>query len=382
VARAIQGIGGGIVPLSFGIVRDEFPAAKVSSGIGAMSSLTGIGAAIGIVLAGPIVALLDFHWLFWLPMIGTTLAAIVAHFVVPESPALGGRRVSWLPPILLSAWLVALLVPLTEASSWGWGSPKTVGLFAVAIVLALGWIIAEQRARTPLVDMTMMRLRAVWTNNLVSLMLGLALFGVFAFLPQFVQTPVSSGYGFGSSITQSGLILLPASSTMFLSSLYSGRAAARFGGRNVVIFGPLVGLVAMLMLAFAHGHVWELLVATGIFGSGFGLAFAAMSNLVVNAVPQSQTGVASGMNANIRTIGGSLGAALLATIVTSQIGSDGLPKEIGYTIGFTSLAGAMLLAAVAAVLIPKPGARRIIELSPEPSLTVRTAGTQVGDARA
>ena len=92
-------------------------------------------------------------------------------------------------------------------------------------------------------------------------------------------------------------------------------------------------------------------------GVGFGLAFSAMSALIVMAVPPSQTGVASGMNANIRTIGGSIGAAAMASIVTSHLAPSGLPRESGYTIEFAVMAGGLVLAALAGLLIP--AARRL-----------------------
>jgi EmrB/QacA subfamily drug resistance transporter len=381
VARVIQGVGGGVVPLAFGIIRDEFPKEKVSGAVGVIASLAAVGAGLGIVLAGPIVDALDYHWLFWFPMALTIIAAVATHFLVPESPVRSPGRISWLPAILLSAWLVALLVALSEAPDWGWASAKVVGLLIAAVVLAAGWVQSERRAATPLIDMNMMRLPAVWTNNLVALLIGVGMYAVFAFLPEFVQTPSAAGYGFGASITQSGLILLPSSITMFVVGLYAGRFARRVGGKIVVILGCAIGVVAMAMLAFAHDSKWELYVAAAIMGIGFGLAFAAMSSLIVSAVPSEQTGVASGMNANIRTIGGSVGAALMASIVTSRLGAGGLPKEAGYTIGFTMLAGALVVAAIAALFIPSQHVPRSLpDDEPEHAeLALLAGGTLVGD---
>jgi EmrB/QacA subfamily drug resistance transporter len=381
VARVIQGVGGGVLPLAFGIIRDEFPKEKISGAVGILASLAAVGAGAGIVLAGPIVDALDYHWLFWLPMILTVAAAIAAHFVVPESPVRSAGRISWLPALLLSAWLVALLVALSEAPVWGWGSGKVIGLLVAAVVLVVAWGASEQRAATPLIDLTMMRQPAVWTNNLVALLLGVGMYGMFAFLPEFLQTPRSAGYGFGASITQSGLILLPSAVTMFVVGLYAGRFAKRVGGKVLVIGGCVIGLVAMLMLAYAHGAKGELYLATAIMGVGFGLAYSAMSSLIVAAVPPEQTGVASGMNANIRTIGGSIGAALVASIVTANLEPGGLPKEAGYTTGFALLAAALLLAAIAAVAIPRTRTEAL-ELVDEPEhgeLAILAGGTVVGD---
>lgn len=383
IARVIQGIGGGVLPLAFGIIRDEFPREKLSGAVGAIASLSAVGGGLGIVLAGPIVNALDYHWLFWLPMILTIAAAVAAHFFIPNSPVRTPGRISWLPAVLLSAWLVALLVALSQAPVWGWGSGKVIGLIATAAVLAVGWVEVERRSATPLIDMTMMRRPAVWTNNLVALLFGVGMYAVFAFLPEFVQTPKSTGYGFGLSITGSGLVLLPMSVAMFAVGMGASRFAARVGGKTVVLLGALIGTASTALLAFAHTQTWELYLATAVMGVGFGLAFAAMSTLIVSAVPPEQTGVASGMNANIRTIGGSIGAALMASVVTASPAADGLPRESGYTNGFAMLGGALLIAALAAALIPATRHTSVVASSDdEPAhaqLAVVAGGTVVGD---
>ena len=361
VARVIQGIAGGMVPVAFGIIRDEFPAAKVSGAVGVLASLTAVGAGLGIVLAGPIVDALGYHWLFWLPMILTVVAAVAAVLFVPESPVRTPGRISWLPAVLLSGWLVALLVALSEAPEWGWASGRVLGLLAAAVVLAGAWVLAEMRAATPVIDMQMMRRTAVWTNNLVALLVGVGMYATFAFLPEFVQTPSAAGYGFGASITRSGLMLLPSAVTMFFAGMFAGRLTRRLGGKALVVAGCAIGSAAMAILAFAHGQEWEIYLSTAIMGIGFGLAFSAMSALIVSAVPASQTGVASGMNANIRTIGGSIGAAVMASIVTSQLEPSGLPREAGYTIGFAVMGAGLVLAALAGLLMPS--ARRLRQAS-------------------
>lgn len=380
VARAIQGIAGGMLPVAFGIIRDEFPPEKVASAVGSIAALTAVGGGFGIVLAGPIVNVLDYHWLFWLPMIVTSIAAVLAVLLVPESSVRSPGRISWLPGVLLSAWLVALLVALSQAPDWGWLSARVLGLVAVAILLAVAWVFVELRAERPLIDMKMMRRPAVWTNNLVALLVGVGMYSTFAFLPEFVQTPSSAGYGFGATIMQTGLMLLPSTFATFLVGLFAGALARRFGGKILVVIGCLIGAVSMGVLALAHAAIWQLYVAGTVMGVGFGLAFSAMSALVVSAVPADQTGVASGMNANIRTIGGSIGSAVMASVVTSQLLPSGLPKESGYTAGFAMLAVAMLLAAGAGLLIPS--ARRLRQdaraEAAHAELAIVAGGTVVG----
>ena len=195
--------------------------------------------------------------------------------------------------------------------------------------------------------MRMMRLPGVWTTNLVALLVGVGMYANFAFMPQFNQTPSSAGYGFGASVTESGLLLLPSAVATFITGLIAASIARRVGPKAVVVFGSALGAVGMFMVAFAHDDKWEIYVSNGIVGTGIGLAFACLAGLIVAAVPPEQTGVASGMNANIRTIGGSIGTAVVASIVTANFLPDGFPREVGYTAGFAVLGGALVLAAIA-----------------------------------
>ena len=333
VARVIQGIGGGVMPLAFGIVRDEMPHHKVSGAVGIIASLGAVGGGVGIVVAGPIDDLLGFSWLFWMPAIVTGAAALAAQILIPPSPVRTEGKISVLPAVLLSAWLVCLLLAVSEGRTWGWTSGAVTGLIIGAIVLSVAWVMVEQRVASPLIDMEMMRLPAVWTTNLVALLIGFGMYASFAFLPQFTLTDPSAGYGFAASITESGLLLLPMPATMFVVGVMSGTFVRIIGPKAVVVVGSLISAGGMGMLAAMHDEKWEVCVANAITGIGIGLAFACLSNLILAAVPPEQTGVASGMNANIRTIGGSVGAAVMASLVTSSVLPSGIPKEGGYTLG-------------------------------------------------
>jgi EmrB/QacA subfamily drug resistance transporter len=382
VARVIQGVGGGVLPLSFGLIRDEFPKEKVMGAIGVIAALAAAGAGLGIVLAGPIVDALDYHWLFWIPMIVMALTVIAAHLVIPESQVRTLGKISWPGVVLLSAWLVALILGISEAPTWGWGSTSVIGLLIGAVVLAVVWVVVEARSAHPLIDMNMMRIPAVWTTNLVALLLGVGMYAVFAFLPEFLQTPTSAGYGFGVSITHSGLILLPSSVFMFAFGMLSGPLSKRFGSKSVLVTGLLVGIVTFALLTFAHAAQWQILLAMVVEGIGFGLAFASMSALVVVAVPPEQTGVASGMNANVRTIGGSIGAAVMSSIVTSGIRAGSYPRESGYTHGFALLTVAAVAATIAAFFVPgrlRPPASMTEATMPHAELGMVAGGTLVGD---
>ncbi|MFD6567442.1 MFS transporter [Micromonospora profundi] len=352
VARVVQGIGGAVFPLSFGIIRDEFPAARVSSAVAAISAIVAVGGGLGVVLAGPIVDSLNYRWLFWIPMVVVGLTAVVAYLFVPPSPVRSPGRVDWRATLLLSGWLVALLLPISQGGAWGWTSGWVLGLLALAVVLLVGWLVAEVRSPNPLIDMRMMRLPGVWTTNLVALLYGASMFSVYAFLPQFVQTPTVAGYGFGATIGQSGLLLLPMLAAMFVAGLVASRLQAVFSAKAQLATGATFNVIAAAMLTVAHDARWQIGIAGGLMGLGIGLAFASMANLIVASVPASQTGVATGMNANIRTIGGAIGAAVVSGVITANPQANGLPREAGFTTGFLVLTGIALAAALAALAVP------------------------------
>ena len=365
VARAIQGIGGGVLPLTFGIIRDEFPRDKVAGAVGTSAALLAVGGGIGLVLAGPIVDVLSYHWLFWIPMVMTIIAAVAAAVWVPESPERTPGRINVATALLMSVWLVALLVGVSQGHHWGWSSGKVIGLFLIAAIMLPVWVIAEARSKEPLIDMQMMRIPTVWTVNLVALLFGMGMYAMFAFVSQFLQTPEAAGYGFGVSVSESGLLLLPQTVATFIGGIAAGRLAARYGSKALLVVGATLTAVGTFGMAFAHGEIWMVLVETTILGLAFGLAFAAMSNLVVGAVPQSQTGVASGMNTNIRTVGGAIGSAVIATVVTSNLLPTGVPTEAGYTHAFLLLAITSTAAAVVAVLVPVVKARTHVVPGPQ-----------------
>ncbi|MEI5672674.1 MULTISPECIES: MFS transporter [unclassified Nocardioides] len=351
VARVVQGAGGGVLPLAFGIIRDEFRE-RMTTAISVLSSLTAVGFGAGIVLAGPIVGTLGYDWLYWLPMIATSLAALAALLYVPESPVRTPGRLPVLPAVLLAVWLVALLLGLSEGNTWGWTSARVLGLFVLAAVGATAWVLVERRVPVPMIDMRMMRLRGVWTTNLVALFVGFGTFASFGFLPQFLQTPTAAGYGFDATISESGRLLVPSALASFVVGFSTARLVRSFGARRVILTGAVLTGLAFFSIALWHDATWQLYAATTLQGVGSGLVFSSLAGVVVMSVPPEQTGVASGMNANIRTIGGSLGSAVMAGIVTAQVGPLGIPEESGYTVGFAVLGLAMLLAAAGAAFVP------------------------------
>jgi MFS family permease len=165
--------------------------------------------------------------------------------------------------------------------------------------------------------MKMMRLTRVWTTNVAALLLGFGMYSAFVLIPQFVQTPTSTGYGFGASVSQAGLFLVPTTLALLITSPIGGRLSNAVGSKVPLVLGSILTTIAFGVLATA-GSRWEIYVAATLVGAGVGFAFASMANLIVEAVPREQTGVATGMNTIVRTIGGAIGAEIAASVLAGH----------------------------------------------------------------
>jgi EmrB/QacA subfamily drug resistance transporter len=358
-ARVIQGVAGGIYPLAFGIIRDEFPRERVPGSIGLISAILGIGAGVGIITGALIVQNLPWNWLFWMPLVVIVIAAFCTWRYVPESPVRVPGRVNWLAAALMSTGICAVLIAISETTTWGWGSTRTIALLLAGFAVCGLWIVVEVRSKEPLIDMAMMRIRGVWTANLTAFLLGAGMYSAFIVFPQFAQLPKSTGFGFGASVVASGLYLLPSTVAMMLVGFAAGPISARFGSKSAVVVGSLFSAAAFALIAVQHDHPYDMLLSSALMGIGIGLAFAALGNLIVQAVPAHQTGAAGGMNTVMRTIGGALGGQLAATLIAGNTGSDGLPAVTGFTDTFLMATAFLVVCGFAGLLIPERRAKRL-----------------------
>ncbi|WP_249011207.1 MFS transporter [Conexibacter sp. DBS9H8] len=365
VGRTIQGVAGAVFPLAFGVIRDEFPKERVATGIGLISATFGIGGGAGLVLSGVIVDHLSYEWIFWFGLIVTVIALVATRLFVPESPVKSPAKIDWAGTVLMSAGLVCLLLAVSEGPTWGWGSARVVALFVAAVVILALFTIVERRVRAPLINIGLMRLRGVWTTNLAGLLIGFGMFGSFVLIPQFVETPPHAGYGFGSSVIQAGVFLLPSAGVMLVAAPLASWLGNRFGSKLPLMLGTLIATGAFVLLSVAHSERWEIYLAGLLLGIGVGFAFASMANLIVEAVPQTHTGEATGINTIMRSIGGALGAQIAASIVAGHLNPrTGISTESGYTVAFAMSAVGVLVAFLASLLVPT---RRAVARSRAPA---------------
>jgi MFS family permease len=339
VGRLLQGVGAGAIPLAFGIIKDNFPPDRIPGSVGFVASLVGIGAGAGVLLSGPIIDLLSISWLFWGPACVAAIDALVLILLVPETPSRSSGGVNWLGAALLAGGLGAVLLALAELGASGVDS-ATGWLFAVSSVcLLVLWFYSERRSPHPLVNLTTMRRPGIWTANAAGFLVGLGTYVGFIEIPKFAQTPVSTEYGFGASVTESGLYLLPWTLLILVAGQFTGVLDRRFGARMPLLAGTALSSISFVMLFFLHGSSVDFFLASTVMGVGIGLALGALSNLTIESAPVGEVGVATAINLVVRLMGGALGAQAAGALLDSEM-SAGYPTEHGYalTFGFTAVA--------------------------------------------
>lgn len=377
--RVVAGAGGAVFPLSFGIIRDEFPPERVKLGIGLLSSVFGIGGGIGIVASGVIVDHLSWRWLFVIGAVPVAAVIVLVRRFVPESPVRSASRLDLPGALLLAGTLVSLLVGLTKGAEWGWTSPGVAVLGLAAVSFGGVFVLVEARSPSPLVNPRLMSRRSVAIPNITALVSGFAMFGSFVLVPQFVVAPYDGlpertahlvHYGFDATATQAGLFLVPASLMMLFAGPLAGVLGRRFGSKWPLAGGMALAAVAAAMLGRFHDEPWQIVAAMLVLGLGVGFSFAAMAALVTESVPATETGVATGMNTVMRTVGGVVGGQVVAAILTaSTIPGTAVPSESAFSEAFLLAALAAAIGAVVGLFATPFGPRRqrraLLVLEPE-----------------
>jgi MFS family permease len=355
VGRSLQGAAVGAIPLGISIMRDELPAERVGSAMAIMSATLGVGGAIGLPVAAAIAQNADWHVLFWTSAALGVVCAALVFVLVPESPVRTPARFDFGGAIGLSAALLALLIAITKGADWGWASAPILILFAVSLVVFLGWGAFELRQRSPLVDLRVSARPRVLFTNAASIAVGFALYGMSLTFPQLLMAPEQTGYGFGLSMISAGLALAPTGFVMMLLSPVSARLSASRGPKVTLALGSAVIAVGYLCAVVLMNSVWEIMLAAVIVAGGVGLAYAAMPALIMGAVPITETAAANGLNSLMRSIGTSTSAAVMSVVLahmTMQLGPHLLPSRDGFHTTFLIAMVAALVAIGLTVLIP------------------------------
>lgn len=349
VGRALQGAGGGLFPLAFGIVRDEFPHERIAGAIAALTGMISLGSA-GVVLPGLLLPALSWSWLFWIPFILTVIALLGTWLYVKESPIRSGGRLNWLNAALMMLGVTGIIIGISEGGDWGWTSGRTLGLLVGGAAVCGLWVFAELVSTNPVFNLHLMRERPVWSTNVFAFMVGAGMYGSFAVYPIYAELPTSTGFAYGASMMESGLYLLPMVAPMGLAGLVARHLTAAFGASRVLVAGSIVTAVGFGAMVPWHEHPYEMMISLALAGTGFGLVLTTLFTVVVHAVPGPNVGEVSGMNTVIRFIGGAVGTQVVSSLISGRT-VDGLPVLHGFLASFVALAICMVVAVGAGLTV-------------------------------
>ncbi|WP_437773461.1 MFS transporter [Arthrobacter sp. KNU40] len=368
VARTLQGLAAGVVPLGISIMRDELPAERLGGATALMSASLGVGGALGLPVAALIADSADWHVLFWVAAGLGAVALVLVATIVPASRVRSGGRFDTLGAAGLSAALVSLLLAVSKGADWGWTSAPTLGLGAAALVLFIAWGRYELRTRESLVDLRTLVRRQVLLTNIASAIFGFAMFSMSLVLPQLLQLPQQTGYGLGQPMLAVGLVMAPSGLVMMAVAPVAARISAAWGPRWSLMLGALVVAAGYGFGIVAMGDVWQLVVVSMVIGAGIGLAYGAMPSLVMSAVPASETASANSLNTLMRSIGTSLSSAVaglvLAQLTTTQ-GGVSMPSQGAFQVVMGLGAAAALAALAVAAFLPRDRAAALSRASAE-----------------
>ncbi|MEY9964077.1 putative MFS family arabinose efflux permease [Streptacidiphilus sp. MAP12-16] len=380
-ARALQGVGAAVIPLSVSVLRDILPRERIGSAVALMSSTVGIGAAVGLPLAALLVQYADWHLMFWATTALAALALALAWRVVQETPTSGStrdsaaRRFDLLGALGLAVALTGALLAVSKGGDWGWTSPRVCALVVLSLAVGAGWVRRQLHTAEPLVDLRLTARPAVALPNLAALLAGFAFYANSLVTAQLVQAPRATGYGLGLGVAAAGLCLLPSGVLMVAFAPLSARISAARGARTTLALGALVIASGYLLRIADSRQLVAVIVGAAVVSTGTALAYSALPTLIMQAVPQQQTAAANGLNVLMRTIGQAVCSAAVAAVLTRNLVTSGgvtAPALDGYRTAFAMAGGVALLACVAACAIPRR--RGDFDLPLESSRTTAKAG--------
>lgn len=319
-ARALQGVAGALlVPGSLAIVAATFEGAERGKAVGTWTAWTGIATVFGPAGGGALIGLTSWRSIFWvnLPLIAVTVYLSLRAIEESRDPD-AFRGIDWVGIALSATGLGGPVFALIEQPTRGWGDPLVwAPLLAGVACLAL-FLLHEARARHPMLDLALFRIRNFAVANLTTLAAYAGLIGGLFFVTLFLQQVV------GYSPLEAGLATTPISVLLFVLSPRFGRLASGTGPRLPMTVGPVVGglgLILMLRVGSDADYLADVLPAVLVFGLGLAATVAPLTATVLDSVEERRVGIASGVNNGVSRVAGLLAIAVLGAVISAHFGS-------------------------------------------------------------
>ena len=345
-ARAFQGLGAAIItPAALSILSTTFAEGRDRNiALGVWGAVGGFGAAAGVLLGGILTDALSWEWIFFVNVPVGAVAFVLAPFLLNESRDARVKTFDLPGAALVTAGLSSLVYAITQAGQEGWLAGRTVGFFAVALVLLAGFVGWELRHPEPLMRFGIFRTRTVAGANVAGLIMGTALFSMFLMLTLYMQQVL------GYSAMKTGVAYLAVAGTAIIWSGVAAQLVTRVGVKPVLVAGMsflTAGLVFFTQVSVGGSYLTDLLPGFLLIGIGIGFAFVPITIAALAGIEAAEAGLASGLINTSQQIGGALGIAALSTIATSRTDdavSTGSALPAALVDGFTGafIAGAII----------------------------------------
>ena len=368
-ARSLQGLGAAIIsPAALSILMTTFYEGRERNiALGVWGAVGGFGAAAGVLLGGVFTDALSWEWIFFINVPVALVAIAFAPVLLGESRDTRVGGFDALGAVLVTAGLSLTVFTITKANDYGWGSTKTIGLFAVAAALLAGFVLRENRAKNPLMSFSIFRIKTVTGANVAGFILGTTLFSMFLMLTLYMQQVL------GYSAMKTGVAYLAVAGTSIFWATLASQLVTKVGVKPVLVTGMsllTVGLIYFTQVSPDGTYLGDLLPGFLIIAVGMAFSFVSISIAALAGIPESEAGIASGLINTSQQIGGALGIAVLSAVAianTNDAARAGDAPAAALTSGFQ--AAFWVGAAVAAVgLVVSLVLIRKEELAAAPSL--------------
>lgn len=313
--RGIQGVGAGVImAAAVTAIGDLYSPRERGKWMGLMMAVFGVSSVIGPLVGGWIVDNMDWEWLFWIFLPLGVIAFAMILLLFPKVEHSASEKIDYLGMIFLSSAIVAMLLGFSWAGSkYAWGSYEIIGLFAATLIFIILFVVAEMKAESPVLPLSLFRNDIVTISNSVGFIMNAGMMGALIYLPFYVQGVE------GISPTYSGYVTMPMSISMVILSMITGRLLTKTGKyKRFALMGLPIMIVGMLIMAFMNS-VWMAVISMIVFGFGLGTGLPIFTITIQNAVSPALLGVATASSQLFRNLGGTIGIAVMGAIMQSGL---------------------------------------------------------------
>ena len=352
-SRCLQGLGAALIsPAALSIISTTFAeGAERAKALGVWAAIAIGGSAVGLILGGVLTQYFSWPWIFFVNVPVGVVGFLLSLRLIPESrDELAHRSYDLAGAVSVTAGLMSLVYAIVDAQSAGWGSAKTLGFFALAVVLLSAFVVIELRAKAPLVRLSIFRMRSLLTANIAMFLAMSGMFAMFFFNTLYIQRVL--GYG----PLKAGVAFLPFTAGIMISAGIASQFAPRIGVRPVAAAGFLLsvaGLVLLTLLPVHGSYLQNVLPSIALSSLGMGAVFMPLTLVATTGLEDEDQGLASGLFNTSQQVGGALGLAVLSTLAASKTASAGGSTAHALVVGFhwAFAAGALVMVAALAVMV-------------------------------